>query len=196
MDEIVEAAMRKWPNVPDVYGWLALDRRGNWLLRGERIANTALNAFIDRNYACDERGCWYFQNGPQRVFAALHATPFIFSLERRDGVMIATAHTGVSAQRIDAAMLDDAGSLIIATNLGPGLVRDRDLGIALDAARDDDGTPATEAAFTALQHGDSRPLYFETGNAKLPLQSIAFRELAARFHFEPDPAQPVTPATN
>jgi hypothetical protein len=196
MDEIVEAAMRKWPNVPDVYGWLALDRRGNWLLRGERIANTALNAFIDRNYACDERGCWYFQNGPQRVFAALHATPFIFSLERPDGVMIATAHTGVSAQRIDAALLDDAGSLILATNLGPGLVHDRDLATALDAARDEFGLPATETAFNALQQVGAGQLYIETGSARLPLRCIAFRELAPRFHYEPNPAPPVTPATN
>src|ERR1700689_811387 len=134
MDEIVEAAMRKWPNIPDVYGWLALDRRGRWLLRGERIANAALNAFIARNYACDARGCWFFQNGPQRVFAALHAPPFIFSLQRGDGLIVATAHTGVAAKRIDAVMLEAAGSLILATDLGPGLVQDRDLGIALAAA--------------------------------------------------------------
>ncbi|TMH99667.1 MAG: DUF2946 family protein, partial [Betaproteobacteria bacterium] len=29
MDELVARSLAKWPNVPAVYGWLALDRRGN-----------------------------------------------------------------------------------------------------------------------------------------------------------------------
>ena len=37
MDETGLRSMAKWPNVPAVYGWLTLDRRGNWLLQGERI---------------------------------------------------------------------------------------------------------------------------------------------------------------
>ncbi|MCD6666313.1 MAG: DUF2946 family protein, partial [Hydrogenophaga sp.] len=28
MDEIVKAAMAKWPQVPACYGWLGLDARG------------------------------------------------------------------------------------------------------------------------------------------------------------------------
>jgi hypothetical protein len=35
MDEIVEAALRKWPNVPHCYGWLALDARGDWYMRDD-----------------------------------------------------------------------------------------------------------------------------------------------------------------
>ena len=30
MDDIVKAALKKWPNVPHCYGWLALDARGDW----------------------------------------------------------------------------------------------------------------------------------------------------------------------
>ena len=30
MDAIVEAALRKWPNVPACRGWLGLDARGDW----------------------------------------------------------------------------------------------------------------------------------------------------------------------
>ena len=67
MDEIVARSLAKWPNVPAVYGWLELDRRGNWLIKGERIGNVALREFIARNYDADERGRWFFQNGPQRV---------------------------------------------------------------------------------------------------------------------------------
>ena len=37
MDEIVKAALKKWPNVPHCWGWLALDARGNWSMRDERV---------------------------------------------------------------------------------------------------------------------------------------------------------------
>lgn len=35
MDDIVKQAIAKWPNVPDCFGWLALDARGNWYLRDD-----------------------------------------------------------------------------------------------------------------------------------------------------------------
>lgn len=73
MDAIVKQAMAKWPNVPDCYGWLGLDQRGRWWLRdfaaqaagafavskGSRLEHAQLIAFIERNYAVDERGCWF-----------------------------------------------------------------------------------------------------------------------------------------
>jgi hypothetical protein len=37
MDLLVEAALRKWPNVPHCHGWLALDARGDWYMRDERV---------------------------------------------------------------------------------------------------------------------------------------------------------------
>jgi hypothetical protein len=37
MDEVVRAALKKWPNVPACYGWLALDARGDWYMRDDRI---------------------------------------------------------------------------------------------------------------------------------------------------------------
>ena len=73
VDDAVKRALERWPGVPAVYGWLVLDRRGEWRLRNpasgafERIGNAALRAFIARNYARDAQGAWYFQNGPQRV---------------------------------------------------------------------------------------------------------------------------------
>ena len=81
MDEIVARSLAKWPNVPAVYGWLELDRRGNWLIKGERIGNAALREFIGRNYEADERGRWFFQNGPQRVYVTLGYTPLVVHYE-------------------------------------------------------------------------------------------------------------------
>src|SRR5215203_7506911 len=78
MDEAVLRSMAKWPNVPAVYGWLTLDRRGNWLLKGERINNPAIIEFIGRNYEPDAQGRWYFQNGAQRVYVELEYTPMVY----------------------------------------------------------------------------------------------------------------------
>ena len=99
MDEIVIRGMLKWPNVPAVYGWLSLDRRGSWMIKNvsgrfERIANAAVNDFIGRNYAVDEEGRWYFQNGPQRVFVALDYTPWVYRLDDSGEGLLARARGG------------------------------------------------------------------------------------------------------
>lgn len=136
MDDIVTRSMAKWPDVPDVYGWLALDRRGNWLIRStsatpsfERIGNAALRDFICRNYAADARGCWYFQNGPQRVFVSLAYTPLVIHFE---GSMLVD-HCGRPFQP-GQAYLDDEGSVLMLGPAGAGLLDDRDLAGYTDRA--------------------------------------------------------------
>ena len=59
MDDIVLRGMAKWPDVPAVFGWLSLNRRGQWLIKGERISNPGVTAFIGRNYEHDEQGRWF-----------------------------------------------------------------------------------------------------------------------------------------
>ena len=128
MDESVARSLARWPGVPAVYGWLRLDRRGRWRLRDPgngafgTIANEALNAFIARNYASDDAGRWYFQNGPQRVYAALDYTPLVARLEDdrfRD-------HCGrVFAP--EALFVDDEGSVLLACEGTVALLDDRDL---------------------------------------------------------------------
>ena len=105
MDDIVKQAMTKWPDVPHCHGWLALDARGVFRMRdevaqtnnlpGDPIRHAALLAFIHRNYACDAESAWYFQNGPQRVYVELEATPFIWRIAA--GFSVA-AHTGAAAR--------------------------------------------------------------------------------------------------
>ena len=129
MDPVVARAMAKWPNVPAVYGWLALDRRGNWLIKGERIGNAALREFIARNYAADDAGRWYFQNGPQRVYVHLAYTPLVVHYEGEALV----DHCGRPfAARV--AYLDDEGSVLMADERGIALLDDRDLGRFAEAA--------------------------------------------------------------
>ena len=143
MDAIVEAALKKWPNVPHCYGWLALDARGDWYMRderiqaagpfpavkGSRIVHDKLIGFIDRNYGVDDTGAWFFQNGPQRVYVQLEAAPWIWRLQP-DGRVL--SHTGREAQVTDA-VLDDADRLFLETDLGLGLVHTQDMGPAADA---------------------------------------------------------------
>lgn len=147
MDDIVKAALKKWPNVPASYGWLGLDARGDWYLRdeaaqaagpfpqvkGSRIEHDKLREFIERNYEADERGGWYFQNGPQRVYVELEAAPWIWRLLPAaggggDGIAI-VSHTGRAAA-YRGACLDEHDRLFLETDLGLGLVHSLDMGLA------------------------------------------------------------------
>jgi hypothetical protein len=134
MDDAVLRSMAKWPNVPDVYGWLSLDRRGNFLIRNEKIGNRALREFIARNYQPDARGCWYFQNGPQRVFVTLAYTPLVVHSEG-EALVDQCGRPFRPAQ----AFLDEEGSVLFSGSPGAALLDDRDLGQfserALDLAR-------------------------------------------------------------
>ena len=131
VDDIVLRSMAKWPDVPDVYGWLSLDRRGNFLIRNERIGNRALRDFISRNYQADARGCWYFQNGPQRVFVALAYTPLVLHFEGE----ALFDHCGRPFLP-DQAFVDDEGSVLMRGNQGIGLLGDRDLATYAERARE------------------------------------------------------------
>jgi len=116
MDEIVLRGMAKWPNVPAVYGWLSLDRRGQWLIKGERISNALVTEFIGRNFTRDERGCWYFQNGPQRVFVDLGYTPRVYRVVNPDGApLVLEASTGGTVSTIHGAWIDETGAALLAT---------------------------------------------------------------------------------
>ncbi|WP_372529222.1 DUF2946 family protein [Piscinibacter sp.] len=162
MDEIVKAALKKWPNVPHCYGWLALDARGDWYMRddrtqaagpfprvkGSRILHEKLREFIERNYLSDDAGCWFFQNGPQRVYVELEAAPWVWRVQEVDGVPVVHSHTGRSA-RVESVWLDEQGRLFLDTDLGLGLVHTLDMETASRAVEGGIWQPV-ETAFDAL----------------------------------------------
>jgi Protein of unknown function (DUF2946) len=194
MDAIVLQAMAKWPNVPAVYGWLALDRRGNWLLKRETIGNDALNAFISRNYQHDEAGCWYFQNGPQRVFVDLDYTPFVYRVTSsvRSPLALCT-HTGASINTVHGAWIDEQGALLIATDRGIGVVHDQDIDPLLLAAMIDvNGNVVEEDVFDELveliEHQRPVPLWLKFHDSNVRFEPIRATEVPARFGFNPHPA--------
>jgi hypothetical protein len=163
MDDIVRQALKKWPNVPHCYDWLALDARGEWYMRDERVQLTGpfpqvkgsrilhekLREFIARNYLADEAGCWFFQNGPQRVYVELEAAPWVWRLGAAEaGAPSITSHTGRVAQ-FASAWLDEHGRVFLATDLGLGIVHTLDMNLAADAVEAGHWRPV-DTLFAAL----------------------------------------------
>lgn len=147
MDDIVKQALAKWPNVPACYGWLGLDARGNWYMRDDRVqaqgpfaGGTAqsngsqlkhekLIEFIQRNYEPDELGQWFFQNGPQRVYVELEATPLIWRVQDDFSIQ---DHAGRAA-RVQRCLLDEQGRVYLEADTGFGLVHSMDMSHVADA---------------------------------------------------------------
>lgn len=163
MDPIVEAALKKWPNVPHCYGWLALDARGSWCMRddrvraagpfpqvkGSRIVHDKLLAFIGRNYAADDRGCWFFQNGPQRVYVELEAAPWVWRLQDDGARCSIHSHTGRPAA-CRSVWLDEGGRVFLDTDIGFGLVHTLDTGIAAEALERGEWPAPAEMPFAQM----------------------------------------------
>lgn len=203
MDEQVLRSLIKWPNVPHCFGWLALDRRGQWRMRdefaqanqlaGSVIQHAALNEFISRNYACDSLGRYFFQNGPQRVFITLDATPWIARIiPSKNGPQLLTqCGTEIKPQ---GALSDEKGNIYIS-----GL-------IAQSLSDQIDGTAftKTELLSVALLHDHDLDLFsnqskviedacsfrgsWQWDGKDLPIEPIHSAELSERFHFVKTPS--------
>ena len=116
--------------MPDIYGSLRSIGGATRCWRGERIGNQAFKDFISRNYTSDSRGCWYFQNGPRRVFVALAYAPLVVHLEG-DALI---DHCG-RPFRCEQAFLDEEGSVLMQGKPGFGLLDDRDFAAYADRAQ-------------------------------------------------------------
>jgi hypothetical protein len=191
MDDIVKQAMTKWPNVPHCYGWLALDARGNWRMRdedaqqrdllGDKIAHVALLAFINRNYTHDEQGRWYFQNGPQRVYVDLEATPYIAHTDPVHGLVL---HTGLALDAVDQVWMTGSGQLLLQREQRIAQVDDRDvlqcMGLLMI-----DGTPVGDEQLMAwiAREPDAGQLVFQYAGSRIPVQHLESDAIPAHFHF-------------
>jgi hypothetical protein len=195
MDDIVKQAMAKWPNVPYCYGWLALDARGAWRMRdeaaqragapGDRLTNAALVGFIARNYVADERGCWYFQNGPQRVYVNLETTPFIARTDPAQGLVL---HTGQPLGAPDEAWLTDAGGIVLRAGQVVAQVDDRDAAQLLQAF-ELDGRPAAIEDVMAWLEGGAGDLALRWQERGIAVGRLAADDVPGRFGFVRRPDQ-------
>ena len=190
MDDIVKQAMAKWPNVPNCYGWLALDARGAWRMRderaqqlnlpGDRLTQPALVGFINRNYGADERGCWYFQNGPQRVYLNLEATPFVARTDPEHGLVL---QTGEPLAAIEQAFLLETGALIVQAGDKVAQLDDRDMAQLL-ATLKLDGHAATDEQVMAWMEGGQGTLALDFHGQQVTVERLASDDVPRRFHFE------------
>lgn len=190
MDDAVLRSLAKWPDVPAVFGWAALDRRGEWRLREpgserfSRVGNAALREFIGRNYSHDGRGRWFFQNGPQRVYVRLERTPLVYRL---DGARLAD-HCGRAAGRLLGAWLDDEGGLVLEAVQGVGVLDDRDLAAFTVHLVDERGAPLGERLAAPRERAPKAGrAYLALAGERLELGVIEARTLASRFGFVADP---------
>jgi len=198
MDEQVLRSLIKWPNVPHCFGWLALDRRGQWRMRdeyaqtnqlpGNVIQHVALNEFISRNYAHDSLGRYFFQNGPQRVFITLDVTPWIARIIPSESGPQLSTQCGTKIKP-HSALSDEKGNIYIAGSIPQSLPDQID------------GTVFTQTEFLsiALLHDHDLDLFSDQSQIKedacsfrgswqwdgkdLPIEPIHSAELAGRFHF-------------
>ena len=198
MDEQVLRSLMKWPNVPHCFGWLALDRRGQWRMRdeyaqanqlpGNAIKHPALNEFISRNYAHDGLGKYFFQNGPQRVFVTLDASPWIARMiPSESGPRLLTqCGTEIEAQ---GALSDEKGNIYVYGMLLQSLAD----------PTDEKRFYQTEMLSVALLHDHDLDLFSDQSkvqedacsfrgvwqwhNKDLPIEPIYSAELSQRFQF-------------
>ena len=203
MDEQVLRSLIKWPNVPHCFGWLALDRRGQWRMRdeyaqtnqlpGNVIQHVALSEFISRNYAHDSLGRYFFQNGPQRVFITLDATPWIARMiPSESGPQLSTQcgteikpHGALSDEKgniyitgsIPQSLSDQIDSTVFTQieSLSIALLHDHDLDLFSDQSQVEEDA----CSFRGSWQWDGKDL---------PIEPIHSAELAGRFHFTKAPS--------
>lgn len=187
MDDIVKQALAKWPNVPSCTGWLMLDRRGNWRMRDEAaqasglpgtpVRHEALLGFINRNYGADERGQWFFQNGPQRVYVELGYTPWVVRLSADAAGALVLLDQGGGAFEPAAVLVDEEGGILFADgSVSPrvAVLHDHDLEVFADHAALADDSMSGEFRWN--------------DQTVLPLQAVRRGDVPARFGFVPSPA--------
>ncbi len=187
MEDWVHRALERWPNVPALFGWLGLDHRGRWLIRGQVISRPQIIDTLNRNYAADEHGRWYFQNGPQRGYVDLAYTPYI--LQRTTDAQGLQTHTGQAVRQIHRALLDEEGSVVLVTEHGPAAVSDAELDWLL-ARIEHRGQAITEidlAAALEQPSGQTTPLTLRLDEQRYPLARLDRAQAPAQLGFDPAP---------
>lgn len=167
-DDYLEKVMAKWPNVPEVYGWLKMNKRGEWLIKEQSISHLRIKNFLNRNYFSDSNGNWFVQNGPQRVYVELEYTPHVYRI--RDYSFIYTTN-GKKVGQVKSFLLDEQGNILIYSELGLGLVYDKDLSQVVESLND----------------ATLNKLFINWGSFNYFLINCHSKEMSKIFQFNPHP---------
>ena len=162
-------------------------------LSGQVITHTALNEFISRNYACDSLGRYFFQNGPQRVFVTLDATPWVARITPSESglEMLTQCKNPIEA---NGALSDEGGNIYILGKVKQLTYQENNTGQlstedcqAVALLHDHDLDHFSELAKLreeACSFGGS----WTWQGKQLPLDPIHSEELATRFKFIAKPS--------
>ena len=186
----------KWPNVPDVYNWLSLDHRGNWLIKREKIHHQGLIDFISTHYTEDSLGRWFFQNGPQRVFVTLGYTPYVLSIQS-DGT---TTHFKTQTNKVivsfDQLWIDNDGRMLASWGRHIGLISDQDLPILAEQLvhRKKPNNPIDvndlEIVLKSPSPKGDTPFIGLINQKRYDVTFIREYDVRHTFHFNPNPTPP------
>lgn len=203
MDDLVQKALARWPNVPAIAGWMRLTTQGDWLLTGPvpeglTISNPRILNFIGRNYAAEPDGRFYFQNGPQKAYVSLEYTPWVYrSYPLADGTAVLVTHTGLIC--VPQAMFsDEQGRVLIQTSLGIGLLHSADMPWFAEGLIEEAGSFVHQAVWQvpnnpadlmntriAFRNTPTQPV--GSFPCRCVLEELDSASLPNRFHFQPDP---------
>ena len=204
MDDLVEKALARWPNVPAIAGWLKLNLQGDWLLTGPvpeglTISHPRILNFMARNYGCEADGRFYFQNGPQKAYVHLAYTPWVYRIHPLEqGDLMLSTHTGLIDWPL-AMFQDEKGRVLIQGEQGIGLLHSNDMDLLAGGLQEKNGelhhhatwaVPEVDpdsliAARTKLRRDKNT----STGQRECSfmLEPIESARVAERFNFNPDP---------
>ena len=189
MDDSVHKAMARWPDVPAVYGYIGVNHRGDFLLQGHVVTHERTREFIHRNYGLDEHGRAFFQNGPQRAYADLEATPWIYRL-MDDGQL--RTHTEQPVASLHEAGMTADGDIVLVTEHGPGLLHAQDLDQLTNHLASD--SQPLDDALAALAAGADGGVTLTLPAGRVPVDALGDAALPSRFRYtpqpEPDPDDP------
>jgi len=185
MEDWARRGMERWPNVPALFGWLSLDRRGRWRVQGELISRPQIIDTLNRNYEADAQGRWYFQNGPQRGYVRLETAPLVLHPQ---GEALHT-HNGLAVTQPGTAWIDEDGGLWLSTEHGPAALSDQESEWLLQHLRTADGAIDETALTTALaMPADAEtPLRLSLAGQALPLRRLSRLQAPTQLGFVADP---------
>lgn len=186
MAERVVRGMAKWPDVPAVYNWLQLDRRGRWMMKGGEITHPRLLTFINQHYYAAKDGSYFFQNGPQQVFVELAIAPYVFSL----AADCLTTQNNRRVSAVEVAYLSDQGDLFLKTDIGPGVIDDRQLAQVEEWFVAQGDRDLALAGLLSGQADESVRLVSELYKLDLPLRPLSHLSIEAELEFIAKPRPP------
>lgn len=204
MDDLVEKALARWPNVPAISGWLKLNTQGDWLLTGPvpeglTITNARILNFIARNYASEPDGRYYFQNGPQKAYVHLAYTPWVYRIHPlQQGALMLSTHTGLLDWPI-AMFQDEQGRVLIQGEQGIGLLHSSDMDLLASNLQERDNGLVHCASWTVPDVDPDSLIVARTRLRRLAstptgqrsceffLEAVQSADLPGRFKFDPEP---------